>query len=179
MEKRGNFIAGKRGQFYLIAAIVLSAIIVGLSITSNYTTTNQNQNQNELNALSKQVQTESSKTVDYAINNSLNQIQINTLLQNMTQNYINSEKDKDLYFVYGTNSSVTINMWQDNATNVILDGNSITNSSGAAAGTITPSGSTIVLQIGSYSYSIGLKNGENFYFVISKEAQGERYVVSG
>lgn len=167
---------GKRGQFYLIAAILLSAVIIGVAAISNSISTTGN---TDLGGLKQQIQVEGSKTVDYAINNGLSQAQTDSLLSGLGQDYMDANPDKDFYFVYGSDSSIIINGTQASDKTVALDGHTITSSSGPFSSTITPSGSSILLSIGSDSYSIGLKSGENLYFVIIKETSGEKYVVTG
>ena len=131
-----------------------------------------------MNNLRQELKTESAKTTDYAINNSLTQGQTDTLLENFSQNYIDSEKDKNLYFLIGDQQGINVMGWQANAYNVYVDGNFITGSQGQFSKAITPSGTTIDIVINGNTYIAGLKSGENFYFIASKEVNGENYVIT-
>ena len=166
----------KTGQFYLITALILSVIMIGISITSNYSSANSN---SDLNSLKKEIQIESARTIDYGINNKLGTAEIENSLSYLSQNYISNEKDKDLYFVYGTTNSVTVIGWQNEDNYVSIDGQEVTQTAGQFSNTITPSASNINLEINTNPYPIELKIGENFYFVIMQEKGGEKYVVTG
>ncbi|MCX6749759.1 MAG: hypothetical protein NTW17_03400 [Candidatus Pacearchaeota archaeon] len=173
MKRGGN----KRGQFYLVAAIILTMIIISIATISNYS---KRSKYSDLNSLKDELQIESARVLDYGIHNQLTQVQMNELIQNFTQDYINSESsDKNLYFVFGTQSNITLKLYQNNENNVFLDNNFVTNSSGTIVSNINPAGENINLTIDTNSYTFDIKSGENFYFVISKEAEGEEYVVTG
>lgn len=176
LVKRGDM--WKKGQAYLISAIILSAIIIGIAVTINYATATSSI---DLNGLKKELQIESAKTIDYLINNGKSQAEMNNILGNFSQNYINSQKDKDLYFVYGTNESLVIKGRQSTAKAVFLEGRSITNVSGNFTGTTIPAPgeNNINLIIDKDAYNLSLKSGENFDFVVMQETNGERYVVTG
>jgi len=172
MKRGGN----KKGQFYLVAAIILTMIIISIATISNYSKRNK---YSDLNSLKEELQIESTKVIDYGIHKPLTQMQMNELLQNFTQEYINSESgNKNLYFVFGTTSNITLKLHQDNENNVFLNNNLVANSPGTNVSSIDP-GDSVNLTINTTSYIFDIKSGENFYFVISKEEEGEEYVVTG
>jgi hypothetical protein len=173
MIKRGS----KKGQFYLIATIILAMIIISIATISNYS---KRSKYSDLNTLKDELHIESAKVLDYGIYNQLTQTQINELMQNFTQEYIDSKSsDKNLYFVFGTKSSIILKLYQDNENSVFLENNFVTSTPGTFSYGVTPAGDDINLTIDTNSYFFDLKNGENFYFVISKEEGGEEYVVTG
>ena len=188
MEKRGRVLArnrrlaifpekNSRGQFYLVSAIILAAIMMSVIVVSNYSKKDEYL---DLNSLRDELKIESAKTLDYGINNHLSQPAMNQLLQDFAQKYIDAEsRDKNLYFVFGTQSNITLKGYQNTAHTVSLDSKAVTSSSGGFAGTIAPSGSSVTLNIDENSYIFTLKNGENFFFVISRETGGKEYVVTG
>ena len=69
----------KQGQFYLIAAIIISALIIGVAGVSNYLL---KESDFRLNELKEEIQTESSYVMDYALYNILSQTEFNNLLIN-------------------------------------------------------------------------------------------------
>jgi len=167
----------KTGQFYLVSAIILAAIVISIITVSNYSKKNEYL---DLNSLRDELKIESAKVLDYGLNNKFSQAQMNQLLQNFTQKYIDTESgDKNLYFVFGNQGNVTLKGYQNAIHSVSLDSTAITSSSGAFTGTIDPLGNSVTLNIDENSYIFTLKSGENFYFVISREIGGEEYVVTG
>mgnify|MGYP001558624303 CR=1 FL=1 len=172
----------KRGQFYLVAAVVLAALIMSISAISNYSKKERNP---RLDELTEEIQIESAKTMDYGTNNRLNSAQMNQLMQNFTNYYINYEarNGKNLYFVFGNSNNITVSGYQETAKVVsVASGSSqttITQSGGNFTGSIIPSGNALVLSIDGKQHNFNLSTAENFYFVITRDVSGGEYVVTG
>ena len=109
MAKRGN----KTGQFYLVAAIIIAGIAIGLVAVANYS---KKQEQTEINSLKEEIQIESSMVLDHALNTGESQQETSNLMQDFTQIYIDSEsRDKNLYFIFGRQSNIILKGYQKNA----------------------------------------------------------------
>ena len=135
--------------------------------------------------MKEELQIESSKVLDYGTNNAYSETQMNTLLDNFTTAYIDHERIGNVYFIYGTQSSVTVVAYQANTETVSFDAGSgetplhILQDNKYKA-TFSPSGNTVILKINGFSYSFDLTQGENFYFALSqKSSQGGNYIVTG
>lgn len=170
----------KRGQFYLIAAIIFAVIVMGIVAVSNYSIITEPTNVQDLK---NQIQIESAMTVDYGISNQLSQAEMYINLSDLAQQYINAESgSKDLYFMFGTSGgsgNITLKGYQKSDENVYLDSNQVTSSSGGFLFSEVPSGNILNLTINQTSYFFSLKDGENFYFLISQAAGGEKDVATG
>ena len=167
----------KRGQFYLVSAIIVAAIVISVIVVSNYSKKNEYL---DLNSLRDELKIESAKVLDYGINNKLSQAGMSQLIQNFTQKYIDTEsRDKNLYFVFGNQNNITLKGYQNTAHAVSLDSTAVTSSSGAFLRSTAPLGNSVTLSIDKNSYIFTLKSGENFFFVISREVGGKEYVVTG
>jgi hypothetical protein len=173
MVKRGM---NKTGQFYLIAAIILAAIIIGIITVSNYS---KKEMSFEVYDLKEELQIESENVIDYGIYNEFSQTEMHELLDNFVQIYIDSESnDKDLYFVFGNENNMTLKGFQKSNQTVRLNNAIITTSPGAFVGGINPVGDLKVL-IAENTYDFKLESGENFYFIIFQKIGGDEYVVTG
>ena len=167
---------GKSGQFYLIAAIILAAIIIGIAAVSNYSRKSTNV---RIDDLKEELQIESSNVLDYGTYKELNQAQKYTLFNNFAQTYIDSESgNKDLYFIFGNENNMTVKGYQESPQTVRLNNAIITTSRGAFVGGINPVGKDLNVSIAENDYEFEIKPGENFYFVIIQEIEGEKYVVT-
>lgn len=168
----------KKGQFYLVSAIVLVTVILGVIAVSNYSRQNSNK---AIYELKDEIEIESKKVLDYSLNNSLTQLQTDEKMISFTQNYINSDsKNKDLYFIFGTLANITVKGYQNTAQVVKMNGNTIYSSSGTFMGSIDPAdGTPLTLSIGQNSYDFALTKGQNFYFLIIQESGGNQYVLEG
>ena len=176
-------VLNKKGQFYLIAAIVLATIMVGLTTILNYSRTEPNI---QIYDLKEEIQLESRNVFDYGLNNGYSsESQFNALLNNFTQDYINYYKDKNLYFIFGNKDNITISGRQKTDKLVSIGAGSsqkiITNKAGEFTGSIDPeeTAEKITLDIDNLQYNFSLNEGKNFYFVISQKTDGGEYITSG
>ena len=185
MKKAGGVFGkgiGKSGQFYLITAVVIAGIIMGISAISNYSKKEGNPG---IEKLKEEIKIESQKTLDYGINSKFNSAQINQLMQNFTNYYISYEGrgNKDIYFLFGNSDNITVSGYQKAAKTVSLsDGATqvtITQQSGNFTGSINPSGNGVTLNISGKQNTFNLKPAENFYFVITQDISGEEYITTG
>ena len=172
----------KRGQFYLVTAVVLAGIIIGISAISNYS---KKEKSPGLDELKEEIGIESEKTLDYGTGNNLNSTQMYRLMQNFTNYYVNHESraEKDLYFIFGNGNNLTVSGYQEEDKTVSVSSGSsqatITQAKGNFTGGIDPSGNTIILSIDGDAYGFNLSAAENFYFVIAQNTGGGEYVVTG
>lgn len=167
----------KSGQFYLIAAIILAAVIIGISTISNYS---KKESSFEVYDLKGELQIESRNVIDHGISKEFSQTEMYDLLDDFTQIYIDSESnDKDLYFVFGNENKITLKGFQKSNQTVSLNNEIITTSSGAFVGDINPEGEDLMVSIAEDSHNFKLESGENFYFIISQKIGGNEYVVTG
>lgn len=180
MKKR--LIEDKSGQFYLIAAIIIVIVIIGLSTVTNYVLTKDQPL--KFYDLSSEVGEEGSRVVDYGIYNAADiQGKIQTFLSDFLQYSQEKEKDTDFVFIYGNEVVAT-------ATTYTAEG---TGGVGITYGdqTFTLYGEeryvpeTVTIQnlreeVGvnllGRRYGFTLREGENFLFIISKKRGEETYV---
>lgn len=173
MVKRGD----KTGQFYLIAAIILATLVIGIVTISNYARKESNL---KLDELKEEIQIESAYVLDYGLYKKLSEAEFYGILLTFTKDYIDyQEKDKDLYFVFGDQNNITVTGYQELNKRVSLDGSVITTSSGEFTGGIDPIGTDIILTIDDSSYDFEIKSGENFYFVLSQKINKGEYIITG
>ena len=167
----------KNGQIYLVSTIVLAVIIISIIAASNYSNKNEFL---DLQSLKDELNIEAPKVIDYGISQGHTHQQINQDLIGFTQIYIDSEtRDKNLYFLFGTQNNITLKGFQNTAHSVSLEGFQVTSTPGAFFGSIDPVGNSVNLVIDGISYVFELKNGENFFFIISREVGGQNYVITG
>lgn len=173
-------ILDKSGQFYLIAAIILVTVIIGVTAISNFA---KRETQTEFSALRDELQIESANVIDYGSYNGFGSAQINGLLQDFTQNYIDTGTGKNLYFIFGNKNNVTVKGYQelDRAVSII-SGNTellITSVKGEFIGSIDPETANVIVKIGDSNHEFEVKEGENFYFIISQVSGGGEFITKG
>ncbi|MDO8528709.1 MAG: hypothetical protein Q7S06_02355 [Nanoarchaeota archaeon] len=188
----------KRGQFYLLAAIVIITILIGFSVVSNYS---RNKEVVQLYDLKQELNIETAKVLEYG---TYQQVDAQILLSDFAESYADyAGEGKNLYFFFGNFQEITAVAYQDLSRGEIKI--KLTSSGGGhGQSTITETtlggqaemvnGQTwtytipeefsdrqihLLIEILEEEYPFRIKTGENFYFVLEQTVGEERYVVSG
>jgi len=174
----------KRGQFYLIAAIIIIVVIIGFVVTINYS---KRSDIIKLYDLGDELKIESENVIAYGVYNSLEMNGLDGLLKNFTQIYTNySGEGKDLYFVFGDDENITLAGYTDLGEGTVSlkipgqegeEGTLLTGDNYIAKQYPITS-EDIVVVIGDLDYHFALSEGDYFYFVIAQEIEGEHYIFS-
>lgn len=175
----------KRGQFYLLSAIVIIAIIIGFSAVSTYT---KKSDTTRIFDLGEELDIESANVLDYGTYPS-NSPKITDAggLDNFIKKFVEDYTeyigdDKELTFVFGNpedseakiltpeerestirDVSTQTTIWRE----VVEETKDIEEEEGERIVTVVFKDQT---------YKIRLKPGENFFFVISQDVGDERHV---
>ena len=171
----------KRGQFYLIAAMIIIVVILSFAAISNYS---KRKEYAKLYNLGEELGIESQNILDFGTYNELDETQMAELLENFIQSYIDyAGEEKNLYFIFGNIDSITIVSYQQLTEEVSIDvsGSSplIISEGGTQTYTFFPTGTKrVVITLNGNEYEFRLKPGENFYFVISQEIGEEQYIIT-
>ncbi|MDD5012552.1 MAG: hypothetical protein PHQ66_02835 [Candidatus Nanoarchaeia archaeon] len=192
MKKRVD----KHGQFFLIAAVIIIAVIVSIVTITNYT---QKRDVVRLYDLGEELGIESQQVLDYGTYSELNEEEMKGLIENFINNYVSYiEDDKNIYFVFGNKDKVNVVGYQDIQKEEVL----VCLKIAGAVEDIKITGEDdcdpyltigetqqfteknlqeidkVEVKIGGIGYEFPLNYGENFYFVIWQEIGGEKHVVT-
>jgi hypothetical protein len=154
MKKRN-----KKAQFYLIATFIVVLLIVGLSLMSNYSSVKR---YSAIENLKEELQIERGYVLDYGIYNEKN---MDIVLNNFTEDFAEYvDEDITLYFLYGEEANLTaVKYTGGNPEPVFFE-----HENGKA---------TIIA--GDEEYGFILNKGQNFYYIISRDINGEIYIAKG
>lgn len=168
----------KRAQFYLIAAVVIIAVILGFVAISNSL---EKKDFTNIEISKEELEIESQAVLDYI---NYQGADADEKLENFTKLYSNYTEVENIYFVYGITNDVEVAAFRkfSDATILVNDGN-VNNEMDIPAGIYTsqhysPS-SNIILTINNIKHDFEIKQGKNFYFVFSEDREGEDYVFTG
>ena len=199
-----------RGQFYLIATIVIIAVIIGFVTISNYA---QKQDSIKIYNLGEELNIEGENVLDYGIYNGLDKTETANLLKEFVETY--SEYlggDIEIYLLVGDDESLIVigqeeGLEEDFEIDFDLTGAATQNLKRFATKEFKPensleAGNKIKVKIKrksyyegheedeeglkegedfdyeEYEYEFELKEGENFYFIISQKVGEETYVTT-
>lgn len=169
----------KRGQFYLIAAIVIISIAVGFIIVSNSASAQQTTN---IFYQKDEIKIESAKVIDYALNNQLSETQLVNDLTDFSEREINNSQNENFYFAFGDITNMTFIAYLSYSTNVGLNGQDETNAIGKNTFILNylPNANDpfVNVSINGNNYSFVINPGENFNFILTSNAGGQSYVTT-
>jgi len=175
----------KRGQFYLIAAVVIIAIIIGFVTVSNYS--KENVEYTTIYGLEEGLEIESAKVLDYGIYNGLDEVNLTNLLRGFTEAYAEYAELEKVFFIFGNSENITVAGYSELEEEILVD-----------LGGETPSVlkfekkaytreefageeieiTRVIITLQGIEYVFDLKPGENFYFILVVNLKGEQYVVT-
>jgi len=153
----------KRGQFYLLTSMIIIVLVFGIVLVTNYSKTNSN---SKVDDLSEQLKVESSSVLDYGATHD------NYRWMEFTKNFSDySGGDVEIIYIIG------------NASNSIIDKIDVFkyNELGLKedlSASVSSSGNQSFINLGFGTYTFIFREGENFYFIMSQNINGEKYVAT-
>ncbi len=171
----------KRGQFYIIAAVVILTIFGGFIAVSNSISYVKNP---QILDSKNEIITEASAIINYGAYHSETDSQIESKLINMSKYYVREIPDSNFYFLLGTKSNITLVAYQSSKENVYMNGEQMTAITPKSSAPYEQSGfmpnaeNKIDIKTNETNYNFTINEGENFHFAISSFANGQEYSIS-
>jgi len=140
---------------------------------SNYSRRQETQT---IQNVGEELSVESEKVLDYATSNNLDEKQA---MKDFVYNYTTYLRDgKDSYFLYGNTALITVVGYSSDDKIIYVNGEEMgLNGEEIASQDFASPGSDITLRIDGEDYEFVLKSGENFYFIMFEETEGEEHVI--
>ncbi|MBI2043219.1 hypothetical protein HYT25_02415 [Candidatus Pacearchaeota archaeon] len=172
----------KRGQFFIIISVIIIGLVAGLATITNSVV---KQSDVKFYHVGEELKFESEKAIDYGISQSMNDADMKQLLTDFAEDYSTYSNADDFYYIFGTVSEITfagLKKRSDGIVNVDFSSGSgidITLSQGIfTTRDISVSSPTGTITVNGVSYSFTLNEGQNFFFIVSKEIEGNVYTTT-
>lgn len=164
----------KRGQFYIVAAIIIISVLLGIAALTNYIITKPQPA--KLYDLGKELDLETGNVVAHGIYT--DKATLDSLMENWANQYVNYAHqygEIEWVFIYGNYNKVTVLVFSEQTIGTID-----ICVSGGECSTITltgqevrkdiqsPTGNQIEINAFDNKYDFQLNTGENFFFVLNK-----------
>ena len=179
---------GKKGQIYLIAALIIVGILVSFVAVSNYSKTQESV---DVYDMGEELGIEGEHVLTYGV---IKEGKPLLEVEDFTALYAAyAGQGKNLYFIYGNSKELTIAKYEDVLSGEIdldaggegdstlsIKGKKIIKNPDAEKQVVTaPDGKEIIQGNvkGEQDYTFELDEGDNFYFVIAQEIGGESHVI--
>ncbi len=171
-----------RGQFFLITAIIVIGIIIGFASAVN--SINVGDKNEVFYDLADEVNFETKKVLDYGVYNGKNEEEKNELVRSFISKYSDYFSQEQLVFIYGDKDGLDAFYFvKDPAGSVGINTGTpinsaipITDVKGRTAIVEKDSEDIVSVNINDIPYQFELKQGENFFFVLVKDVDGEKFV---
>jgi hypothetical protein len=170
----------RRGQVFLVAAIILTGILLTLTRFANKITSKDEPD--AFYDLSDEIDFEVRKVLDYGVISGGQNTR--AIISELINNYSDYIADEDVVFVYGNAMDVSAVYYQSINNLQAISLGSIYVPVNVVLASQTPVivkpldqvNVAATITINSIDYVFNLKPGQNFYFVLIKEEDGEKYV---
>lgn len=174
----------KRGQFFLIAALVIVAILAGLGVV--YTSVNTPKEDKSVYDLSQEINTEASQVIDNGVFSASSSATINGNIDNLTSTYASAYPNSNFVFVYGDASLLHIIYYNNtNAGNIGISTGTGSKSSltvesrNKLTQDLDNPGDHVIITLGNgINYDYNVTQGQNFYLVIKKDVQNDQIIAN-
>mgnify|MGYP000067774991 CR=1 FL=1 len=170
----------KRGQYYLIAAMIIIVILASFISVINFASKNSNDPMKEIE---KELNNEIEEILNYATMQDLSSIEYKNIFKNMSSNYISKFSGKTTIFLYGDKTNLTVKGKNSyNETLTFSDGNGFTilkTGVGEFEENYLLLADTGILKMEDVEHSFQFPKGQGFYYLISNRDGGENNLIRG
>jgi hypothetical protein len=166
----------KRGQFYLLAAIIIIGIILGLTTLP---VLQRNEGIVKVYDLAEELNLEGGKVIDYSIVSGEQKIE--DFIEKFSEY---SGEERELYFVYGNYDDVNFAKFSEvsqgkTSYKIGEETYNIENPKGKIESKGAPlTNNKVKITLDEQEYELELNEGENFLFIISEEVGDSKHIVS-
>src|SRR3990172_7608482 len=173
----------RRGQFYLITAMIIVTLIASFVTITNYSKKTPDA---RIENIGSELKYEAGKVIDFAIANP-SEGSIDEKLLDFTKQYSESSEADNFYFIFGDSSSIRVAGLQkrDGILSIqgVTDANpELTLTAGSYNSNLfSPNGNSVNLTISIFDnlkYEFKLTSGQGFYYIVSKEIEEENHVAT-
>lgn len=163
----------KRGQFYLVSAIIIVSLIVGVFTITNYA---KQETSTRVYDLSEELGIESNQVLDYGLvqqghassSNAKSMKDIFTDFTNKYSKYVSDTSIK-IFFIFGNRTSISVVNYNELSGSFSVGVSELEIYSGTKVQEVIPKEDKVTVIIEGVEYVFNLQPGENFYYIISQE----------
>lgn len=154
----------KRGQFYLITAMIIVAVIAGFLSIHNMA---RSKSPVDVSHIAEGLEIESEKVLDYHLYTG------NSILEKFTKNYSEYIGDEARVVYVLENETDDLEAYRHNSTGdkILYDTYDLSYDSSTGVGKIN-------VEVNFTNYTFDMREGKDFYFIVTKDISGEKHVIT-
>ena len=175
----------KKGQFYLVTAIIIVLVLAGISSIKTYAIIHPKPR--AIQDIGFELREETSRIIDYGIYNADTNLEV--ILNKFTNEefapyFLQKTKETGIVFVYGNKTELNAVQYKEEITGTIsatigtgiANWNTVQDYANMTTITPNPIDTSINVTILNKTFNFDLQDNQMFYFVIIQEKDGETYV---
>jgi len=172
----------KRGQFFLIAALIIAGIVLSLAAIYNFTSSREEDTQ--FYDLSSEIGFEGNKVLEHGVYSSQEIDLLIRQIGNVYSEAISEQSNSTIVFLYGDIDSMTQLTYETKSQGSIGIGTGgepqekAVYTTQVITGPANIEGNKVKINIADETYEFELKSGENFFIIIQKEKFDEKLVAA-
>jgi len=175
----------KRGQIFLLASLVLTTIILGLTLI--YVSTRAPQEEKVVYDLSNEIKTEGIQVINYGTIQNKNEAEIKMYLEDLVKAYALNHPEKEFITIFGNKEKILVFNAKIESTGEI--GLSVSSPSVNFETEVSTrrlykaersslSSNNVIISLGENNiYTFNLKDDETFYVLVKKDRGDERIII--
>lgn len=170
----------KRGQFYIVSAIIIVIIVSSLLSVATYSFFRPGSK--TLKDIGSDLREETPRIIDFGIynNQSLYSLMYNFTVNDFALYFLQKTDYSNATFIFGNKTDLYQISYVKGTSGTITLGNSeinvITSKGKKEMIKVNPGQNTVSVKILEQTFEFNLKDNEMFYFVITKENEGEVFI---
>jgi hypothetical protein len=179
MERRGN----KKGQIYLVAAIIIVMILAGIASVKTYAVATAEPR--KIKDISYELKEETSRIIDYGIYQSANlDVLLDSFNQDFHEYFLTKTEETNIIFIYGNQTKLYSVQYNNEYTGAVFatiggasptwtDSEKIINKTDITTKIVD---NQIKVNLLEKDFVFDIGEGEVFYFLISQQADNETVI---
>jgi len=170
----------KRGQFFLVAALIVVAIVIGLATV--YTSVQTGREEPTVESLSKEISFEGAQVIDYGVFQGQNPEEIEDFLNELGQTYAEIHPESQITIIYFNEDMIgggTGSSYSESLIGSVGIGDAkqeITAFQREDINLFVIDENTIGAEINNRTYEFDTREGQNFFIVVTQEGAEETFV---
>ncbi|MCK4996828.1 hypothetical protein KAS08_00860 [Candidatus Pacearchaeota archaeon] len=114
-----NFKVNKRGQFFLLAAVIISVIVISLGVSTNRVIVRSNDFQ-DVEDFSYEVEREIGEVLNYEIYTGINEGKVEEFAKLMAEDIRDKDSNTEFIFIFGNNEGMTVANYGEEDVSVVV-----------------------------------------------------------
>ena len=166
----------KRGQFYLVSAVVIIGLLIGFTTIANYS---KKETYADIQNLQEEIGIEGNAVLEQMDYQGMGESTKLGRFEEFAETYYNNEEKQNLFFMFGNDDEISVIKYQElENEDIFVNGDDISTLADGTRNDYSSPANPTTITIGSDIYEFELTDSDEIHFIISQNIGGEKHVVA-